>query len=75
MRKRHRVAPLGAIRLSAAALLAPDSSALDRDPRIQGLTFAKMSQIVEQDELGLDLGIRDADQTDTEVRIPAAFRR
>lgn len=33
-----------------------------------------MTGIVEQDELGFEFGIRDSDEPDAEVRIPAAFR-
>ena len=33
-----------------------------------------MPGVVEQDELGLEFGIRDSDEPDAEVRIPAAFR-
>ena len=34
-----------------------------------------MTNIVEQDELGLDLGIGDSNEPDAEMRIPAPFCR
>jgi hypothetical protein len=66
--------PSARIRLSAAALLACDSASSTEFPEL-GTNIDQMSKIVEQDELGLDLGIRDAHQTDSEMRIPAALRR
>ena len=35
----------------------------------------QVANVVKQDELRLDFGIRDSNQPDAEVRIPTAFRR
>ena len=37
--------------------------------------IGQVAGVVEQDELWLELGIRDSDETDAEVRIPAPFCR